>query len=215
MVTLMAQLRRLLIKICGSACFRAKHYRNLKTIATLASALFIAGGFAATWIQMSNATRVVQAANTYQIQKDSRELSDRVYTREYMRILDSANSSMTYVMTLEDAESCNKSVKCFRCKKDQRCDILDHLFRKGTWLMFNFYLSVYRQSKLEVIPPEIAEAFSIDFCKFLKNKPVKKIWLSIVDGVEDSGGTEDDHSGNRRPAGFAAMQKNWCPTDIG
>lgn len=190
--------------------FLAEHHTGLGTIASLASALFIAGGFAATWIQMSNATREVQAANVYQIQKDSRELSSKVYTRAYKLILDNASSTTNYRMALEDTESCERSVECSKCIRDPHCENLDHHFQNGTWLMLNFYLSVYRQSKLALIPPDVTQAFKIDFCSFLDHKPVKYYWNSIVRPSDATGRGKDDHDGKRKPIAFSTMYENWC-----
>ena len=113
------------------------------------------GGFGFMWdqlsktkVQISQTNKIFQASNTYQIQKDAREIVDKI-----------------------------KSNKSFRgamkngISEDNEAEFLDNL-----WIMLNFYLSVFRQDQMGGVTQDFIVSFKKDFCKFVNLPSVKEGW---------------------------------------
>jgi hypothetical protein len=137
------------------------------------------GGFVATVLQLSWARdqlqrteQTLRASNTYQVQKDARELllTRLVNDKELRSALASA--------TLPSSE-------------------IQQEVRDKLWLMFNFYLSVYRQAQAGGLSEQFVTSFKQDFCEFLKKPVVEATWnKELLNGQLSSN--------------YVDMRKTWC-----
>lgn len=140
---------------------------------TAASAFFgvivAASGFYVTSSRLSDGATALKASNAYTIQKDARELLTRIYDSGHIkRLIDG-----------HDAPNVNS------------------LAGKDAFLMFNFYLSVYRQQVAGGLSDRFAASFARDFCGFQKTKPIEQMWDLMVAGGMLSG----EH---------VNMKETWC-----
>lgn len=161
---------------------------NKDTISAVGVAI-AAVGFVATTIalaltscQIRESRVVLQSTNAYQIQKDARELVETL---------------------LEQTIALNKtdSIKF----KDYLASSSQDTIRKyeqeavhAIGQMFNFYLSVYRQSKNKGISPDFAKAFAADFCQVYKTPSVQNYWMGRV------------QSRNPPSKSLQEMRNDWC-----
>jgi len=106
-----------------------------------------AGGFYATWDQISKTKEALKAGNTYQIQKDGRELINSI----------NAEGGMFLYLEGDDSESTIKQAKI------------------DVWNMNNFYLSVYRQSQANGLSEEFVKQYKKDFCVFATNVEMQEL----------------------------------------
>ena len=127
------------------------------------------GGFSFTIWQLSRTTATLQAANTYQVQKDAREVLENILTNPKF------------------AETIRGNV----APQDKS------MVEQNLWIMFNFYLSVFRQSESNGLSPEFVSSFKSDFCNFLQYPTVSEGWKQLS--------TE-----KRLGAGHDQMRKEWC-----
>jgi len=126
-------------------------------------------GFWATWYQLSSTATALRAANGYSIQKDARELIDKLY------------NDGDFVASLATGQVKGSA----------------EAFDKNLWIMFNFYLAVYRQQVADGLSANLATAYAHDFCAFMRNQLVADHW-SEMEKSEKIGG---DHE---------AMRRKWC-----
>lgn len=124
---------------------------RLKTYSDeIASAAAIIGilvgvvGFGLTYCQLRSTSQALQAANSYQIQKDARE------------IIDGVAGDPKFVAFIKGAQE----------PADK-----DHIHGQ-LWKMMNFYLSVFRQSEANGLPSDFTTSFKADFCGFVARPPV-------------------------------------------
>jgi len=126
-------------------------------------------GFGATWYQLSSTSTALRAANGYSIQKDAREMIDKLY----------ADSDFIASLAAGQVKGPPEA------------------FEKNLWIMFNFYLSVYRQDVADGLSDNLAGAYARDFCKFLGNSLVATRWSEME--KEKKIGADHD-----------AMRQKWC-----
>jgi len=127
-------------------------------------------GFWATWNQLSRTEETLRAANTYQIQKDAREI----------------------VSDLSKSEALQNAISSGIIKDDSKSEII-----RDIWLMFNFYLSVYRQDEAGGLSSSFIDSFKKDFCGFISKKIISDTW----DVLSKEGKLSDGH---------ADMRRKWC-----
>jgi hypothetical protein len=108
-------------------------------------------GFTMTWLQLSNTERTLRAANTYQVQKDGRELLDKIGDDDTFRSYLASDGSGT----------------------------MDRNTSDSLWRVYNFYLSVYRQAKAGGLSDEFTESFRADFCQFVSRPAAKNGWEKL------------------------------------
>lgn len=128
------------------------HVDAITSGAAILGVIVGAVGFWVTWYQLSATTAALKASNTYTIQSDARELLDTLEQRNFVRALIDGK------LKAED-------------EPNARFDL---------WKMFNFYLSVYRQSKADGITDEFRQSFIRDFCGFLARPPVDMQWKNMA-----------------------------------
>lgn len=122
----------------------------LKENADPIGALATIVGFALTVWQLNEAGTALRASNSYQIQKDSRDL---------------------IASLLDDRE--------FRDYVDGKTPISTRSQEK-LWLMFSFYRSIFRQDEVGGLLDEYAQGIRDEFCGFLKNPPIKAGWDKLL-----------------------------------
>jgi hypothetical protein len=105
-------------------------------------------GFYLTYAQLSRTEQTLRAANTYQVQKDAREIITKIMAETSFRA----------------------SLKKDKIEPDNT-DFTDKL-----WLMLNFYGSMFRQSKINGLSDDFVVAIRKDFCGFVANKAVASGW---------------------------------------
>jgi len=105
-------------------------------------------GFSLTLWQLNRTTTTLQAANTYQVQKDARDALEH-----YLADPQFSEALKGNYNTENEPTVANK-----------------------LWLMFNFYLSVFRQSEAGGLSPGFASSFQADFCRFIKLPIVSEEW---------------------------------------
>lgn len=118
------------------------------SFAAIAGLIVSVLGFGLTIWQLSETSEALRASNTYNIQKDARELINEVAARKNVVALIAGNAS-----------------------EDVRTAALDDI-----WKMLNFYLSVYRQAEAGGISSEISKSFGKDFCQFISRKNIPEAW---------------------------------------
>ncbi|TPJ77642.1 hypothetical protein [Mesorhizobium sp. B2-6-2] len=138
-------------------------------LGALAGVLVAIIGFGVTYSQLRSANVTLQASNAYTIQKDGRELLDTIQENGFVRNLVDGK------LKPEDQEKA----------------------RFDLWKMFNFYLSVYRQSKAGGIGDEFRESYKRDFCGFVRLAQVDTEWKTML--ADKSVSTE-----------HTKMREDWC-----
>jgi hypothetical protein len=127
----------------------------------IASATAIGGvvialfGFGLTICQLRSTADALRAANSYQIQKDARELVDKIA------------SDPSFVQTIQQGQNGSDPAK-------------ETAFSNNLWKLANFYLSVFRQWKAGGISTSFYESYAQDFCGLLKNKYVSAEWDKML-----------------------------------
>ncbi len=140
---------------------------SLVGVATLAIAVI---GFGLTVHQLSLTQRALKAANAYQIQTDARELVESIQ----------ASGALEHGFLDDDTTG-------------EKYEILSNKL----WIVFNFYLAVYRQAENKGVTSEFAESFRTDFCAFVKREIVELSWKEM--------------SENRQlGAAHEGMKDDWC-----
>ncbi|PKA43208.1 hypothetical protein CWR43_14270 [Rhizobium sullae] len=128
---------------------------NSNGIAAVAAivGLFVSGaGFWFGYHQLQETSRALQASNSYSIQKDARELNEKLQENGNIDKL------MSGQIPVDD------KVRAYQ----------------DLWAMFNFYLSVFRQQQADGIPESFAKSFSADFCGFVRSPPISAAWDEMV-----------------------------------
>lgn len=125
-------------------------------------------GFWLTINQLSGTRETLQAANTYQVQKDARDVVDKLQ----------AEPQFVDAMAGKPATA--------------QSDFSDKL-----WLMFNFDLSVFRQSEAKGLSQEFVSSFKDDFCQFLQKPIVSDEWKKMSNA-------------QLLGASHEKMRKEWC-----
>lgn len=125
---------------------------RIQTITSVVSCLVAAAGFAATFWQLSRTETTLRAANTYQVQKDGRELIEKIQSDDAVwPLLFGGNPTP---LTPE---------------------------AKATlWRMFNFQLGVYRQAKSRGLTTEYVASFKKDTCEFLAHPKIAASWDEMI-----------------------------------
>ena len=126
-------------------------------------------GFGFTLYQLSKTTETLRAGNTYTIQKDGRELIEKLLVNREFR----------------DAVTGTAAPK-------NETDV-----QEGLWRMFNFYLSVYRQSEANGLSRSVVNSFKKDFCEFVHLPKVGEYWKTLM-------------ATHRLGDDNAVMRKEWC-----
>jgi hypothetical protein len=120
------------------------HADVIQAIAAIAGVI----GLAITVWQLVDTTRTLRAANTYEIQRDAREIIDKIRERGHIaKLIDG---------TLPETD-----------RDDAATD---------AWKMFNFYLAVFRQAKAGGVSADFKNAFEHDFCQTISLSPLSQIW---------------------------------------
>ncbi len=119
-------------------------------ILALLSAVIAGGGFYAAWWQLSRTEQTLRAANTYQVQKDAREILDKL-----------------------------TADKAFRTAVASGQGLSDPAVSDKIWLMLNFYQAVYRQAIANGLSPEFVRSFKLDFCKFVGLPAIDAFWKKL------------------------------------
>ena len=153
-------------------------HEKITASAAIIAILVGIAGFVATVLQLSWARdqlarteQTLRASNTYQVQKDARELLlNRLVNDQELRSVLASNTA----------------------PQDVKQEVRDKL-----WLMFNFYLSVYRQAQAGGLSEQFVTAFKQDFCEFLKKPVVDATW------------NKELQSG-QLTVNYADMRKTWC-----
>jgi hypothetical protein len=109
-------------------------------------------GFAFTVWQLRTTTDTLRASNTYDIQRDARELAENIQDNGFIPKL---------VAGTLPAEERGKA----------------HV---DGWKMFNFYLAVYRQSQAGGVSPEFERAFIVDFCDTVQKPAIDDLWAEMI-----------------------------------
>ncbi len=119
-------------------------------VASFAGVLIAIIGFAFTIYELRQAQTALKASNTYAIQKDAREMA---------------------IETLKDTEFDDFVLKHDKTKKYTPTTIAaaDQRMR----IIFNFYLSVFRQSRSKGISKRFAKSLGHDFSSFMLNEAVR------------------------------------------
>jgi len=110
-------------------------------------------GFAFAIVQLNKTQRALRASNTYAIQKDGRDLVDALRKDDAFR---------SYVLEHEVS------------KKYDEPQI--RTAKQSMALVFNFYLSVFRQMKAGGISKSLAGSMGKDFADFYRNAIVKEFY---------------------------------------
>ncbi|HEY0331870.1 MAG TPA: hypothetical protein VGC77_22575 [Rhodopseudomonas sp.] len=109
-------------------------------------------GFYLTFTQLTRTEQTLRASNTYQVQKDAREIISKI---------------------MGDAK--------FRATlRQSTVDPSDTEFVDKLWLMLNFYGSVFRQSRINGLSDEFVTSIQKDFCGFMRNKAVASGWSTLL-----------------------------------
>jgi hypothetical protein len=153
-------------------------HEKITASAAIIAILVGIGGFIATVCQLSRARdqlikteQTLRASNTYQVQKDARDLLlNRLVNDEELR-----NAIASTTVPLEIKQE----------------------IRSKLWLMFNFYLSVYRQAQAGGLSEQFVTSFKQDFCEFLKKPLVDATWNKELQSGQLS-------------VNYADMRKTWC-----
>lgn len=142
--------------MCGGTKFRNwLSQAHLANAIALSSAFIAALGFGAAWWQLSRTEQTLRAANTYQVQKDAREIIDKLIADGNFR------SAINSGNPLSDQDMADKVV-----------------------LMLSFYKSVYRQAKSDGLTDEFVDAYKVDFCKFVRKPTIDAFWKKLETGNE-------------------------------
>jgi hypothetical protein len=126
-------------------------------------------GFWFTISQLSRATSTLQATNTYQVQKDARDVLEKILAEPEFG--DAIRGKIS-----ADNES---------------------MVAQNLWIMFNFYLSVFRQAEANGLSPEFISSFKKDFCRFLEYPTVSAEWEKLS-------------SEQRLGPSHEKMRREWC-----
>ncbi len=143
--------------------FLHDHHQSIMSGTALLTAIILAAGLWFTWNQLGlardeieqtktelkNTERTMQAANTYQIQKDMRALARHLVT-------DSAFK---------------RAVNAQKIPLELEQQFTDHL-----WEMLHLYRSAYRLDALGSVSPTYIESLKNDYCGFLKKPAVSQGW---------------------------------------
>jgi hypothetical protein len=112
-------------------------------------------GFGATIYQLRSTAAALRATNSYQIQKDARELVDKI------------QSDPSFAKIMQQGPNTNDPAQ-------------ELTFSNGLWKLANFYLSVDRQWKAGGISSGFYESYVQDFCGLLRNKYVSTEWDKML-----------------------------------
>jgi hypothetical protein len=126
---------------------------NSDAVTALASVAGIAIAIIGFWLtirQLQETQIALKAGNTYAIQKDARELIREIMDDQSFNdfVLNHNPQKKYAAKTIEDANRC-------------------------TAVMFNFYLSVFRQHKTSGISDEFARSMGRDFSAFMSKAAVR------------------------------------------
>lgn len=135
------------------AAFLKKHSVEIGSLAAIVGVIIGVVGFTMTIYQLKITDRTLRAANSYQIQKDAREIIGKL----------SENGLMRKIMIGQPLSE-NEQAK----------------IRVKLWKMHNFYLSVFRQYEVDGINEEFSKAFKNDFCSFIQIDQVTSEWKIMV-----------------------------------
>jgi hypothetical protein len=125
-------------------------WKLLKDNADPIMVLVTVAGFGLTIWQLSAAGSALRASNSYEIQRDSRELIGSMLSDQEFRDYVGNNGPLT-----------QKS--------------LDKL-----WLIFGFYRSIYRQQEVGGLLDEYANSIKDEFCGFVGGAPVDEGWKRLL-----------------------------------
>ena len=126
---------------------------KITTGAAIATAVIALGGFWLTITQLSNTAAALRAANSYQIQKDARELADKI------------RSDTGFRRALENGPS------------DKQDEVT---FSDDIWKMANFYLSVFRLWKANGISADFYRSYGQYFCGLFGSKYIADEWGKML-----------------------------------
>lgn len=129
------------------------HNEAIVAVATVVSLLISIIGFGFMIWQLRETTRTLQASNTYEIQRDARSLSNEIRSKGHIE--DLRNGTLASDMAAS-AET-------------------------DAWLMFNFYLAVFRQVEAGGVTSTFGATFGEDFCFFLENEQILGLWSTFID----------------------------------
>jgi hypothetical protein len=133
--------------------FLKKHSDEIGSLAAIFGVLIGLVGFSMTIYQLWSTDRTLQATNSYQIQKDAREIISDISQ-------DGLLSEALSGVVLDEQKQ--------------------ELLQRKLWRMSNFYLSVFRQHEAGGINGEFSEAFQSDFCQFVGSSLVSAEWKKML-----------------------------------
>jgi hypothetical protein len=130
-----------------------KHSEAIGAASSIFGLVIAVAGFWITIHQIIETKRTLQASNSYEIQRDARDLVDAILE----------GGELQRLISGEEISSDEKN----RAKG-------------SLWRMNNFYLSVFRQFKAGGVNEELTAAFSNDFCSFYSIEAVGKLWEEMI-----------------------------------
>lgn len=128
---------------------------NVDPVTSLAAIVGVAVsiiGFGATIYQLSSTATALRATNTYQIQKDGRELDDVL------------QKDAAYLAVKQNKATPEQQVAA----------------EYSVWKSLNFYLSVFRQVDAGGVSSEFSDSLAKDFCDFVKVPAVDNAWKDMM-----------------------------------
>lgn len=128
-----------------------KHSNSITSVTSILAIPIAIIGFWATWEQISETKDALRAGNSYQIQKDGRELINEI----------NASGGLFLFIEGDPSEEVRKKAKI------------------DTWNMINFYLSVYRQVKSDGLNEEFKKQYIFDFCNFIGNLKIQSLLVDL------------------------------------
>jgi predicted house-cleaning noncanonical NTP pyrophosphatase (MazG superfamily) len=117
-------------------------------ICAIGGLLVVLIGFPLTIYQLISTERTLRASNTYEIQKDARDIIEKIISDiDFRKFL-----------------------------KEKEAGDLTEIFEDKIWEMLNFYLSVYRQDMAGGVTSEFVISLKNDFCVFTSRPSVSSAW---------------------------------------
>ena len=165
---------------------KRRRIEGARIVISAAGLVVLVVGAVTAFLEIQTTNRALNARNVFLIQKEARDVRSRVFTEEYRRILDN-KKDLDYRLYSDKDTAC--------CRKPD-CEVLSFDVYEGTWVIFNSFMSVYRLSGLNAIPPTFSEAFAREFCGFIKRPAIRYIWKRRGQSHRDLVRQDDNDSKN-------------------
>jgi hypothetical protein len=132
--------------------FLREEEKAIVTAAAILSVVVGLFGFGMTIQQLRRAETTLRASNTYQVQKDGREL------------LQDVNKEASFQAFMESAGETD----------------FDYPTSYNFWRVYNFYLVVYRQAKAGGLSKDFVRSYRVDFCGFVRRQAPARGWTELL-----------------------------------